>query len=780
QNQFGGAAGGPVVRNQLFGFGYYEGFRNTKGVTQNFVVLTDAQRQGNFGSTTIRDPQTGLPFPGNTIPPGRIDATARQLIEQFVPRANSGSNRYIVSPNVEDNRDQFGLRFDYHLSRSNSLITRYIRSQTERREPPTTRPIGSVSNATLQDVMVSNTHMFSSNAINVARVSYNRIGANPAVTSGLTNAEFGINLPHNVPSAQGLANVTINGFFSLGDLQQPFVERLNETLQLTNDVTWIRAGHSLKFGAEVMRQHMFIAFVNRPNGDFTFSGVRSGNAAADFLLGLPSQFRRTTTNTPQDGRGWIYAGYAQDEFRPWTNVAVNAGVRYEVSVPFVDKNDALNAFRPGQQSQRFPDAPAGLVYPGDPGMPRGTYETDTNNVAPRLGVAWDPTGTGRSSLRAAWGIFYDALAGQGDFFQNGVLAPPFTPLLEVNAPPAALTLRDPMSAVTRGANNFPPGLIFIGWGEDFVQPSAQHFNVTWQQEIGRNIGAEIGYVGSRGSNLPIFMEVNPGLVAPGQTTPGARLFPAFSLVRPTFSVAQSWYDSLQASLRMRPTNGLSFLASYTLGRARDHVSGLNIGGEQRPVLPVTIGDEATIERALQLEKGNALFDVRHRFVISFSAELPAPWTGRLAERLLGGWQVNGIVQTQTGFPFTVIDNVTSLRFLTNRPNMICDPNQDAPHTVEQWFSTSCFQRRPLAQTAEPGDQPRNAVRGPGFAQTDLSLFKNIELMGTHRLQVRIEAFNLFNQTRFGQPGNQIGTVNFGRITSSADGRIIQLAAKYSF
>jgi hypothetical protein len=612
-------------------------------------------------------------------------------------------------------------------------------------------------------------------------VSYNRISANPAVTSGLQNNTYGINLPHNVPSAQGLVNITINGFFSLGDAQQPFVERLNEVAQVTDDFTWVTGGHQLRFGFDARREHMFIAFVNRPNGDLTFNGVQTGNAAADFMLGLPSQLRRTTQNTAQDGHGWIYAGYAQDEFRPLSNLTVNAGVRYEVSVPFVDVNDALNAFRPGQQSQRFPDAPTGLVYPGDPGVPRGTYTTDKNNFAPRLGLAWDPRGDGRTSLRAAWGIFYDALAGQGDFFQNGVLAPPFTPLLEVNSPPAALTLRDPLQAVSGGATNFPPGLTFIGWGEDFEQPSAQHFNVSWQQELTTRIGLEVGYVGSRGKNLPIFMEVNPGLYTPGQTQPGARLYPAFALVRPTFSNAKSWYNSLQSSVRMRPTNGISFLLSYTLGHAEDHVSGLNIGGEARPVMPVAIGDDASVERALTFEKGAALFDVRHRLVLSFNAELPAPeGAGQVTEVLLRGWQVNGIFQVQSGFPLTAIDNTLSIRYLTNRPNQICDPNSDAPGTVDEWFETTCFQRRALAETAEPGSAPRNSIRGPGFARTDLSLFRNIRVTDNHRIQLRIEAFNLFNQTRFGQPGNQIGTPNFGRITSSEDGRIVQLAVKYSF
>jgi hypothetical protein len=199
------------------------------------------------------------------------------------------------------------------------------------------------------------------------------------------------------------------------------------------------------------------------------------------------------------------------------------------------------------------------------------------------------------------------------------------------------------------------------------------------------------------------------------------------------------------------------------------------------VLPVTIGDDASIERALSLEKGDALFDVRHRFVVSFGAELPTPMgMGPVVQHLIGGWQLNGIVQAQTGFPLTVVDAITGIRYLTNRPNQTCDPNENAPHTVEQWFNTSCFVRRAIADTAEPGSTPRNSVRGPGFSRTDLSLFKNVDLTGPHRLQFRIEAFNLFNKARFGQPVGTIGNTDFGRITSAEDGRIVQLAVKYSF
>ncbi len=789
QNQFGASLGGPIAKDKLFGFAYYEGFRNTRGTTTNMVVLTEAQRAGDFsGGPPIRDPLTGQPFPDNLVPANRLDPIAQRLLRDFVPAPNSAGNRYIVSPELRDTRDQFGLRVDYALSDRNLILARYLRSETEVLTPRIVTPIDQRSGATLQDFMLSNTHTFSPNAINVTRVSLNKIAANPQVTSGLSNAEYGFKLPNTNPAAVGLPSILVPGFFNnvlLGDLQQPFVERRNDVLQISSDFSYLRGRHAFKLGFDARREKMFIAFINRPNGDFTFNGTFTGNAAADFLLGLPAQFRGASPGADpiNEGEGWSYSGYVQDEIRLSPRLTVNVGLRYELFQPFVDSGDALNSFRPGEQSQRFPQAPSGLVYPGDPGVPRGTYETDKNNVAPRLAVVWDPFGKGRTSLRAAWGIFYDSLPGQGDFFQNTVLAPPFNPLLELNAPPLRLTTADPLGAASGGPAGFPPGIIFIGWGRDFETPDVHHYNLTVQQQIGDNLGVELGYVGSRGYNLPIFMEVNPGVVVPGQTTRSARLYPAFSLVRPTFTVARSWYDSLQTSFRLRPTGGLNFLASYTWSHAIDHISGLNIANPEqpRPMLPVVIGDRASIDAALARERGDALFDVRHRFVFSFGLELPKleDQTG-LVRHLLGGWQLNGIFQAQTGFPLTVIDPVTDIRFLTNRPDVTCDPNA-GPKTAEKWFTTECFSRLTLAETnGRQGNEGRNGVRGPGFSRTDLSLFKNIGFADRHRLQLRIEAFNVLNQTRFGQPGDRIGTPTFGRITAAEEGRIVQLGVKYSF
>jgi hypothetical protein len=786
QNQFGAAFGGPVMRDHMWGFGYYEGYRNDSGTTQNILVLSAAQRAGDFsGGAAIRDPLTGQPFAGNIIPADRISPSAAQLLREFVPLPNSPGNRYIASPTVTDTRDQFGGRIDYQIGEHQSMLVRYMRSGTDRLTPRIIAPVDQRALATLQDALVSH-NLVGSHLLNQVRFSVNRISANPAVTSGLSPRNYGINFANTNPIAAGLPSIVVSGFFgggnaALGDAQQPFVDRVNHVWQLADDLTWITGRHSLKFGADIRREAMRIAFINRPNGDLTFSGGLSGNAAADFLLGVPAQARATTQQAIQEGYGWLFAGYAQDEFRITSRLTLNLGVRYELPTPFIDVNDAITGFRTGVQSQTFPAAPRGLVYPGDPDVPRGVVPTDKNNVAPRLAVAWDPQGDGRTSLRSAFGVFYDALAGQGDFFQSGVLSPPFTPLIELNTP-TPITLADPLAAVAGPPNPFPAALTIIGWGDDFKSPYAYHFNAGVQRQLVDRVGAEVSYVGSRGYNLPIFMEVNPGVYAAGQTARGPRVMPAFALVRPTFPVAKSWYDSLQTSVRMLPTRGLNFLASYTLGKTTDHVSGLNIGGEARPVLPVVQGDETSIARALDFEKGPALFDARHRFVVSFGYELPAlEDAARFVRAIGGGWQLNGIYQAQSGFPLTVTQGtVLDIRYMTSRPDVTCDPN-DGPKTTAQWFNTSCFTTLSLAQTGErPGNAGRNTVRGPGFQRTDLSVFKNFTFATRHRIQLRIEAFNLLNQARFGQPNGTIGTAPFGQITSAEDGRIVQLGLKYTF
>ena len=788
QNQFGGAIGGPMVKNRLFIFGYYEGFRNTQGTTDTRVVLSAAQRSGDFSGTAIRDPLTGQPFQNNIIPMGRINSISAKILNDYIPLPNQPGNRVVRAPNLEDRRHQFGDRVDYRINDRHTLFGRYLYGHTNSFNPlggSNFSPKGNTAIARVQDVMGSDTFTIRPNMINVARMGVNRIDAKPTVTSGLSLSSLGFQYNPSNPAAAGLPSITITGFFTTGDAQQPFASRVNNVVSFSDDFTWIAGRHSLKFGGEVRRDQINVVYINRPNGDFTFTGQYTGNAAADFLLGFPIQFRQATGDPKLDGSSWTYSGYGQDEFRINARLTLTYGLRYEVNQPFAEAHDHLAAFHPGQQSVKFPDAPTGLVYPGDQGVPRGTYHTDRNNFGPRLALVFDPVGDGRTSIRTAWGIFYDTIPGQGDFFQNGTLAPPFQPLTEVNFPlqVSGPPFANPLQGVG-GTSKFPAGLIFIGWGPDFTTPLVQQYNFTVQHQLGSLFGLEAGYVGSYGDHLPIFIEVNPTVpILTPQPAIGPRPFPAFSLLRPTFSVANSWYNALQSTVRMRPTHGLNMLASYTYSHAIDDVSGLNIGGEQRPMLPVTIGDNASFGRALTREKGSALFDVRHRFVLSFGYELPGLHNSNLATRLLlGGWQLNGIVQAQTGFPFTVIEpNNVSLTSLTNRPNLVCDPNQGAPQSPTRFFNTGCFQRLTLPGNAgQLGNEGRDVVTGPGFSQVDLSVFKNFAITESHQAQLRFEAFNALNHARFNPPGVTIGTPTFGVITSAADGRVLQMAAKYTF
>ncbi|HWJ56279.1 MAG TPA: TonB-dependent receptor, partial [Vicinamibacterales bacterium] len=652
-------------------------------------------------------------------------------------------------------------------------------------------PAGNVARASLLDALLSNTIVLSPTAVNESRVSVNRIDAEPNVTSGLDPRDVGFAITPSNPTALGLPNIGVNGFFTLGDAQQPFASRVNDVFTVADDVTKVLGRHTLKGGVEVRRDRIVLAFINRPNGNFTFNGQYTGNAAADFLLGLPQQYRQAAGDPNMDGHTWATSVYVQDDWRLTDRITVQAGLRYERAAPFVERGDKLNAFHPGEQSARFPAAPVGLVYPGDPGLPQGTYQTDGNNAAPRVGVVWNLAGDETTVVRGGWGLFYDTPAGQGDFFQNGTLAPPFQPLTEVNyaLTSSAPHFQAPLAGISGSGTGFPPGLIFIGWGPTFTTPLAQHYHLSLQRNVAQIVGLELTYVGSRASHLPMFMEVNPTtpVLAPAPRE-GPRLLPAFSLVRPSLSVARSSYDSLQASARVRKWRDLTALLSYTWGHAIDDVSGINIGGEARPMLPVSLadleaGEGPTIDAALAREKGDALFDARHRVVFSANYGLPAlADRGAVVRHVFGGWSLNAIVQTQTGFALTVTEPVdVALTSLTNRPDVVCDPNADGARTVEQWFDTRCFSRLTLASDAgRIGDAGRGIVRGPGFARTDLSLVRRIDLPRQQHVEVRVEAFNLFDQDRLGNPGLSTGTPTFGVITSADDGRIVQLGVKWGW
>src|SRR6202453_3638783 len=835
QNQFGATFGGPILKDKTFFFGYYEGFRNRQGETVPATVPSAAERQGNFAeectdlNSTFNqntglcgNPNGPLTYFGTPVPFNQmtlftpIDPIATNVLPSF-PLPNVGENGFTATQTLSANNDQFGVRVDHYLSPADTLNFRYMFSAG-----PTTDPLSPIGanvpgfpvgeDDRAQNFVAQETHIFSSNTIGVGRFSYLR---NKFLLDEHLNhqspADLGFQYEPTLASADGPPFIQVGGYASVGDPITGPRNTFQNTFDLAGSLSWIRGRHEFKFGGGYRRDQINALQGIASNGFFVFSNFPYSDGFASFLSGNPVVFLQGGGDFSREIRDRALDAYGQDTYKVASRLTLNLGLRYELPFPTTERHNEVNLFAPGAQSRVVPNAPAGLLYPGDPGVPAGLIPTQKTAFAPRVGFAWDPLGDAKTVVSAAYGIFYEPYyTGEGGPLQDPVSAPPYLKTQQISFPVNSFAY--PFYSPNPFSQPFPEPMTLLVLSRNLHLPYAQDWNLNIQRSFGPDWLFQIGYVGTTGVRLPRFIEGDPAVFVPGLDSSGnpistennvnqRRLYSGCKLAQPNncvyssvgeiASIANSSYNGLQTSLRKRFSYGLSFLASYTWSHSIDDVSSFNITGSASQPVAGEI-DLAQNPFDLAAERGPSMFDSRNRFVLSYEWSIPflqhsSEWYGKI----LGNWQLNGIFTAMSGTPFTVFDsNDVSLQgqapeisgFSSNRPNVIGNPNS-GPRTVAEWFNVSAFQKLqpdPLGRFQVFGDEGRNAVEGPGYVDWDFSAFKNIPLTESKELHLRGELFNFLNHTNFRLPVSDIESPTFGQIQSDVGPRVIQVALKFLF
>ncbi len=803
QNQFGAAVGGPIRRDKDFFFLNYEGLRIRQGRAFNPIVPSEAFRRGDFSSvsTPVNDPLTGTPFPGNIIPANRINP-ATQYFLQFMPLPNTPQGTYSYAAPYRNDQNQGNARYDHVFSGSDSLAVRYSINHLEAFNPGNyPENGGSNQRQRVQNLVVSETHVFSPSMFNELRLGYTRmhnanlnqgLGTNYTAQSGITGFEqTSLNFP-------GFPQLSITGFAGVaGNAFQPLVNPTN-MYQIVDNFSWIKSAHTFKFGADL--RNFRLASTNSANsrGNFSFTPAYTGQAFADFLTGYPTSGNRSFPRNLFGQSEYRYHFYAQDDWKVTSNLTLNLGLRYELNIQPtpLDYQSAYFDFQKGRWAVSTLDGQINMVsqqvtqyaYPRfqnlidkatDVGLPNKLLYNRYNDFAPRVGFAWRPGGNTKTVVRGGAGIFYLLTSGN-----NSVSAPiinvPF--IVDESKQQAVVNGRPTLDVRTffpqfDSNANFSTPLTYA-MNPHVKTPTMYQWNFAIQREVMRDLSLEVAYVGNKGTFLEYALPVNLPMVSSTDLRPfqERRPMPQFGTGFFYDNRNNSNYHALEVKAEKRYSQGVSFLIGYSYSKAMDESSN-DQGG----------GDGADNPFNLKSMRGRSNFDVGQRFIASFGAELPfgrgkafGSDMSKGWDYVAGGWQVQGIVTIQGGFPFTptIASDPANVAFTyARRPDVIGDGHVDNPGP-SQWFNIADFK---VPDRYTIGNAGRNILRGPRVNNWDLAIFKNFQFTESIYLQFRAEAFNAFNHTQFNNPNTNIELpTQGGRIFSAKDPRIGQMALKLYF
>jgi hypothetical protein len=626
------------------------------------------------------------------------------------------------------------------------------------------------------------------------------------------------------PQLEGVQSLVFNSF-SLGTNTNE-LKQVNNTYQVADGFSRVIGTHTLKVGGEAHYDQVNAIPIAQSNGSFVFTGSETGSDFADFLLGAPSQYNQSQLNSFYSRNKYVGA-YLQDSWRVNPHLTLNYGLRWDRIEPWYEKYNQISTFEAGRQSTVFPDAPAGILYPTDAGVAR-TIAPPGEEFSPRIGIAYSPGSSGKTSIRAGFGLFFTAVEAL-----TVSVAAANAPYGTTYSSPAPPLFNDPFVSASSGQDfgqPFPVSLAPLNVtrsnpdAADFSQylpisgipayqtsnrvPYTEQYMFSLQRQLGESTLFSANYVGNEGHHLLVLVENNAGnpalclslsqpnqvaagsvtcgpfgegnvyTTAAGQTVNGTRgpLGANFGSNANQSTTGNSNYNSLQLSLRH--TSGRSqVIASYTYGKSLDHSS--NLGEEVNPT-------NAALSYAV------SSFDIKHNFVVSYEYQLPVERALHAANRWTRDWSISGITHFSTGFPITFVNDSDNSLLGTN-PNGVNNSSVDEPEYTSgpleinhnprngrAYFNTALFNFQPLGS---PGNSPRRFLYGPGSENFDMALSKKLAFTESRALLFRLEAFNVFNHTQFFGPlsvNGTLGSSSFGDVVSAAAPRILQLACKFTF
>ena len=866
RNIFGGTLGGPIVHDRTFFFVSYQGARRREGqVSPKLQVLSPNERHGDFSEllpdTQLSNPVDGTPYNGNQVP---VNPVIANYIAKYMPLPNLPGNEFISSPVARIRDDQFIIRIDHNLSKKDIISGVYLFDDT-----PDFFPFQIVKGASTggdvplgsgfsdkkryQTGSITWTHTISPTMVNEFRVAANRSAILQAVPQDTTSPQqLGFtNVNPDDPAGTAPPLMFIDPLaLNLGPSPQGPTKLHDATFQYQDTLSITRGRHDLKLGTDLrwVRNNFAFDFFN--NGSFFFGdfGPFTGDNLADFVGGFYDNYFQFSTARYGIRTHSLYF-FGQDSWKVKPHFTVDLGLRYEYNSPQVDPHDNIMAFAPGTQSKVFPNAPPDILYPHDPGTPnRGLVFPDRNNFAPRIGFAWDVLGNAKLVMRGGYGIFYDLedgalnlqFGGQPPFGAVSNTFPDFTGISgdPVADPFTPFGLQNPFPFASAGkvGTFLVPKIPFaFVVTPRFRTPYAQNFNFGFQFQATKDTMVEAVYVGSLSRKAIASNEVNfpilsvmqqqyvnggfdPNAIDPECARPLAACDPNTGILQgaeqlfTNQSNTNSSSDEFQLTVDKRLSHGLSIRAAYTFAKTIDLSSGFRARSSTYtdPLNPA-------------FDRGLADFDATHRFVMSWSWQIPwdKPFKSRspFLRKLTDDWQLNGIATFQSGNPFTLFQNDNSSEsnnfldrpdvvgpiqiFKDPRPQRTFVPNSDGVHgsclsgsspgnyyfdptnvvcAVDYTGSTN--PDLPPLPGGVPlfthGNMGRNTLRGPGINNWDLSMLKRFKFTESKALEFRAEMFNAFNHTQFLNPDLQGFSGTFGQITTARPPRIVQFALKLYF